>query len=65
MFFDWYYISIQGRNGKGSIYVWSSGNGGRFDSCAFKGFCNNIDVIAVAGKYSASFLLLQEGTLDP
>ena len=38
---------IQGRNGKGSIYVWAGGNGGfRADSCAADGYINSIYTIA-------------------
>ncbi|XP_062587747.1 uncharacterized protein LOC134249401, partial [Saccostrea cucullata] len=42
-----------GRSGKGSIYVWSTGNGGEEhsilrDSCAYEGLVNNIYVIPVA-----------------
>ena len=41
-------IFIQGRNGKGCIYVFASGNGGqRFDSCATDGYVNSIYTIAV------------------
>ena len=43
---------IKGRNGLGSIFVFSSGNGGRFgDSCAFDGYVNNIHTIAI-GAFS-------------
>lgn len=40
-----------GRNGKGSIYVFAAGNGGRFfkDCCAYDGYVNNIHTIAVTG----------------
>ena len=38
----------QGRDGKGNIYVWAAGNGGRyFDSCAADGYVNSIYTIAV------------------
>ena len=41
-------LFIQGRNGKGCIYVFASGNGGeRFDSCAADGYVNSIYTIAV------------------
>lgn len=38
-----------GRNGKGSIYVWAAGNGaGRYDdSCAYDGYASHPDVISV------------------
>ena len=39
---------MQGRNGKGSIYVWASGNGGqKGDSCATDGYASSIYTIAV------------------
>ena len=38
----------QGRDGKGSIYVWAAGNGGSyFDSCAADGYASSIYTIAV------------------
>lgn len=38
-----------GRHGYGSIYVWASGNGGKFkDSCSADGYCNSIFTITVA-----------------
>lgn len=41
-------LYIQGRNMKGSIYVFASGNGGKYhDSCAADGFVNSIYTIAV------------------
>ncbi|VDI14663.1 Hypothetical predicted protein, partial [Mytilus galloprovincialis] len=44
--------TTEGRNGKGAIYVWSTGNGGHplFPfGCAYEGFDNNPYVIPVAG----------------
>ena len=46
------YINIsytfQGRNGNGSIYIFSSGNGGHYgDSCAADGYTSSIYTIAV------------------
>lgn len=39
---------LQGRDGKGSIWVWSAGNGGgNFDSCAADGYASSIYTIAV------------------
>lgn len=39
----------KGRNGKGSIFVWASGNGGRYhDSCSCDGYCNSIYTITVS-----------------
>lgn len=38
-----------GRNGKGSVFVWASGNGGRYhDSCSCDGYCNSIYTITVS-----------------
>ena len=42
-----------GRNGKGSIYVWASGQGGRdFDNCNCDGFVSSIYTIAVGSVKS-------------
>ena len=39
---------IQGRQGKGTIYVWASGNGGNsYDSCASDGYVSSVYTIAV------------------
>lgn len=39
----------KGRDGKGSIFVWASGNGGRYhDSCSCDGYCNSIYTITVS-----------------
>lgn len=39
----------QGRGGKGSIYVWASGNGGRdFDNCNCDGYTNSIYTLSVS-----------------
>ncbi|CAF0857724.1 unnamed protein product [Didymodactylos carnosus] len=39
----------KGRGGKGSIFVWASGNGGRqFDSCACDGYINSIYTISIS-----------------
>ena len=40
-------LFIQGRNGKGNIYVWAAGNGGQYDSCAADGYITSIYTIAV------------------
>ena len=38
---------VQGRQGKGNIFVFASGNGGeQYDSCAADGFVNSIYTIA-------------------
>ena len=39
---------LQGRNGKGSIYVWANGNGGENnDDCGADGFASSIYTISV------------------
>ena len=39
---------MQGRNRKGSIYVWAAGNGGTYyDSCAADGYSSSIYTISV------------------
>ena len=48
---------MQGRGGKGSIYVWSSGNGRDEDDCGTDGFVSSIYTISVGaigvdGHYS-------------
>lgn len=44
----YYWVLSQGRNGKGSIYVFASGNGGwYYDSCAADGYVNSIYTIAI------------------
>jgi hypothetical protein len=41
--------ATKGRNGLGSIFVWASGNGGRFnDSCACDGYANSIYTISIS-----------------
>ncbi|XP_055355471.1 neuroendocrine convertase 1-like [Paramacrobiotus metropolitanus] len=38
----------EGRQGKGSLYVWASGNGGiNGDSCAYDGYASNINTLSV------------------
>ena len=39
---------LQGRGGKGNIYVWAAGNGGTYhDSCAADGYSSSIYTISV------------------
>nr|XP_022302232.1 proprotein convertase subtilisin/kexin type 6-like isoform X2 [Crassostrea virginica] len=49
----------QGRNGKGSIFVWAAGNGGPDDNCNCDGYVNSIYTIAISGVgydlYSAHY----------
>jgi kexin len=40
-------IIMQGRNGKGNIYVFAAGNGGQEDSCALDGGVSSMYTIAV------------------
>lgn len=43
-------LSLQGRKGRGSIFVFAAGNGGYVnDSCAFNGLVNSIYTIAISG----------------
>lgn len=42
-------FSKQGRGGKGSIFVWASGNGGRdADSCNCDGYTNSIYTLSIS-----------------
>lgn len=42
-------MSLQGRKGLGSIFVWASGNGGRqSDHCSCDGYTNSIYTISVS-----------------
>lgn len=43
------YDFAQGRNGKGNIFMWASGNGGsHYDSCACDGYTNSIYTLSVS-----------------
>eukprot|EP00116_Pleurobrachia_bachei_P004345 sb/3464607/ len=47
------YSSSQGRKGKGSIFVWASGNGGRDnDDCNMDGYVSSIYTIAISALNS-------------
>lgn len=49
---------LQGRNGKGTIYVWASGNGGgegSHDSCSSNGFINSIYTIGIGSAEQNGF----------
>jgi hypothetical protein len=40
---------VRGRNGKGSIFVWASGNGGRYsDNCNCDGYTNSIFTLSIS-----------------
>ena len=41
------YVCVQGRDGKGSIFVWANGNGGDADDCAADGYSSSIYTISV------------------
>ena len=42
------FLGLQGRNGKGVIYLFAAGNGGVYDdSCAANGYVNSIYTIAI------------------
>lgn len=42
-------LIFQGRKGKGSIFVWASGNGGRHtDSCNCDGYTNSIFTLSIS-----------------
>lgn len=42
-------LSCQGRKGRGSIFVWASGNGGRSrDHCSCDGYTNSIYTISIS-----------------
>lgn len=43
------FCNQQGRNGKGSIFIFPAGNGGeKGDSCAFDGYTNSIYTIGIS-----------------
>ena len=40
---------VRGRNGRGSIFVWASGNGGRYsDNCNCDGYTNSIFTLSIS-----------------
>lgn len=42
-------VLSQGRQGKGSIFVWASGNGGSYqDSCNCDGYTNSIFTLSIS-----------------
>ena len=40
-------LKMQGRNGKGSIYVYAAGNGGPMDNCNADGYVNSVYTIPI------------------
>lgn len=48
-FIIYYVFCQQGRSGKGSIFVWASGNGGRdHDNCNCDGYTNSIWTLSIS-----------------
>ncbi|MEO0688296.1 MAG: S8 family serine peptidase, partial [Cyanobacteria bacterium J06649_11] len=48
-FLLFFYPCFQGRKGRGSIFVWASGNGGnKMDYCNCDGYTNSIYTISVS-----------------
>lgn len=49
LFYNLTFHFLQGRNGKGSIFVWASGNGGRQgDNCDCDGYTDSIYTISIS-----------------
>lgn len=49
LFYNHPFHFLQGRNGKGSIFVWASGNGGRQgDNCDCDGYTDSIYTISIS-----------------
>lgn len=47
---------LQGRQGKGSIFVWASGNGGRHtDSCNCDGYTNSIFTLSISSATQGGY----------
>ena len=44
----------KGRNGKGSIYVWASGDGGPFDDCNLDGYASSMWTIRLVTRICVS-----------
>ncbi|XP_017145820.1 furin-like protease 2 isoform X2 [Drosophila miranda] len=50
------YGVTSGRQGRGSIFVWASGNGGRYtDSCNCDGYTNSIFTLSISSATQAGF----------
>ena len=45
---------MQGRNGKGAIYIWAAGNGGTEDNCNADGYVNSIYTVAISSAMIGS-----------
>ena len=47
---------VRGRHGKGSIYVWASGNGGRYsDNCNCDGYTNSIFTLSISSATQGGY----------
>ena len=47
---------VRGRHGKGSIFVWASGNGGRYsDNCNCDGYTNSIFTLSISSATQGGF----------
>ena len=47
---------VRGRNGKGNIFVWASGNGGRYsDNCNCDGYTNSIFTLSISSATQGGF----------
>ena len=47
---------VRGRHGKGSIFVWASGNGGRhLDNCNCDGYTNSIFTLSISSATQAGY----------
>ena len=48
---------MQGRRGRGAIYLWAAGNGGGYgDNCGWDGFVNSIYTVTVTAATSTGDL---------
>lgn len=48
----------QGRHGKGSIFVWASGNGGHHtDSCNCDGYTNSIYTLSISSVTQTGYVI--------
>ena len=47
---------VRGRHGKGSIFVWASGNGGRYsDNCNCDGYTNSIFTLSISSATQGGY----------
>ena len=47
---------VRGRNGRGSIFVWASGNGGRYaDNCNCDGYTNSIFTLSISSATQGGY----------